>query len=263
METKNLELQNSNIAYIDEGTGQPVILLHGFCGSCAYWEKVIPALAENFRVIAVDLPGHGKSAPLQENHAIDDYAAVIEAFMDELKLDQVAMFGHSLGGYITLAFANKFGSRLTAFSLVHSTAYPDSDEAKEARLANVEKVKQEGVRVLIDGLVPKLFSPDNLDKNGADILAAKEIGYSTNPQGAINALIAMKNRPDLNHVLKHAELPVLLIAGEKDQVIPPEKTFSVSKANIKQSLLKDAGHMGMYEKPVQLINEMMGFLASR
>ncbi len=102
------------------------------------------------------------------------------------------MFGHSLGGYITLAFAEKYSDCLNGFSLVHSTAFPDSEEAKKGRIANVEKVQNEGIPSLIDGLVPKLFSPDNLEKMAEDVEIAKQIGYSTSPQGAINALVAMK-----------------------------------------------------------------------
>ncbi|NRD79630.1 alpha/beta hydrolase [Bacillus sp. BRMEA1] len=260
METNQLNLQNCSIAYIDKGEGQPIILLHGFCGSSSYWENVISELALNYRVIVPDLPGHGQSTVLQDNASIEDIAEIMKEFLDSLKLDQVTMFGHSLGGYITLAFAEKFSSRLAGFSLVHSTAFPDTEEAKKGRMANVEKVKQKGIRSLIDGLVPKLFSPEHSQEPYVEI--AKEIGYLTAPQGAINTLIVMKNRPDRNQILHETELPVLLIAGEKDQIIPQEKSFSVSKSNIKHSLIHNAGHMSMYENPAMLISEMNEFLSS-
>ena len=149
---------------------------------------------------------------------------------------------------------------VNGLSLIHSTAYPDSEEAKKGREAGVEKVKKEGISAFIDGLIPKLFSPDNIEKNQNDITTAKEIGYTTSSQGVMKTLIAMKNRPDRNSVLEKAEIPVLLIAGEKDQIIPSEKTFSVSKSNIKHVLIKDSGHMSMYENPSELINKMIEFL---
>jgi pimeloyl-ACP methyl ester carboxylesterase len=260
METKKVTLKDSTIAYIDQGEGKPIVLLHGFCGSSRYWEHVIPALSDSCRVIAPDLPGHGQSGPLKGSSTIENLSDQVKNLLDELNLQAVTMFGHSLGGYITLAFAEKYSSQLNGFSLIHSTAFPDSEEAKKGRLANIEKVNQSGIYSLIDGLVPKLFSPDNQDENYVG--AAMEIGYTTSAEGAIDALNAMKDRPDRNQVLEASTMPVLLIAGEQDQIIPAEKTFSVSKANIKQTIIKDSGHMSMYENPHDLIKVIQDYLST-
>lgn len=260
METQSIQLKNGKIAYFDQGKGTPILLLHGFCGSSRYWEKVIPSLAEKYRVIAPDLPGHGNTSIFTGNETIEDFADVIKEFLDELNVDKVTMFGHSLGGYITLAFAEKYSDSLSGLSLVHSAAFPDSDEAKKGREANVTKVEESGIKGLIDGLVPKLFSPENVEKNAEYVEITRRIGYSTSPQGAIHTLIAMKNRPDRNYVLEETNLPVLLIAGEKDQIIPKEKAFSVTKPNIKQRVIGDSGHMSMYENPNDLISEIIKFL---
>jgi pimeloyl-ACP methyl ester carboxylesterase len=256
----SVKINDSTIYYLDQGEGHPIVLLHGFCGSSHYWDEVIPPLSESYRVIAPDLPGHGHSEVIEKEASIDDIADMIKFLLDELNLQQVTMFGHSLGGYVTLSFAEKYSDRLKGFSLVHSTAFPDSEEAKKGRVNSVEKVKSEGIRPLIDGLVPKLFSPDNLESNAEEINAAKQIGYATSPQGAIHTLLAMKDRPDRNRVLQNTELLVLLIAGEKDQIIPAEKTFSVSKENIMQVLIKGSGHMSMYENPGDLVREIKNFL---
>ncbi|WP_082252943.1 alpha/beta hydrolase [Bacillus sp. FJAT-27251] len=260
MNRKQVNLPAGTVSYIDEGRGEAIVLLHGFCGSSEYWEKVIPNLSGNYRVIAPDLPGHGESGQLAEGYSIETIADQMKSFLQKLELDNFTMFGHSLGGYITLAFARKYGEGIKGFSLIHSTAHPDSDEAKKARVANVEKVKKEGIQALIDGLIPKLFSPDNLESNAQDIQRAKEIGYKTSREGAAGALLAMKDRPDLNSVLEETSLPVLLVAGEKDQIIPREKTFSVSRENIIQEIIQDAGHMGMYENPGELVRVMKKFL---
>jgi pimeloyl-ACP methyl ester carboxylesterase len=258
METKRLRMDDSTIAYIDKGEGQAIVLLHGFCGSSVYWEGVITLLAESYRVIAPDLPGHGQSTIPTEAYSIEACADTISDFLDGLNIQLVTMFGHSLGGYITLSFAEKYSERLNGFSLIHSTAFPDLEEAKKGRLANVEKIKESGIHPIIDGLVPKLFSPDNLGEKYVETV--KEIGYSTAPEGAIRTLIAMKERPDLTSVLEATQLPVLLVAGDQDQIIPAEKTFSVSKATFKQALI-DSGHMSMYESPDELIKEIKGFLS--
>lgn len=259
MMSKRVELPDATIEFVDKGEGDALVLLHGFCGSSAYWERVIPELSESFRVIAPDLPGHGKSSE-NESFSLEGYADIIKGLIDQLNIQKVTMFGHSLGGYISLAFAEKYSDHLNGFSLVHSTAYPDSEEAKKGRVANVEKVKNEGTKPLIDGLIPKLFAPENVDKDY--VHATKEIGYVTSPQGTISALIAMKNRPDRNRVLETTPLPVLLIAGEQDQIIPAEKTFSVNRDNIKQELIKNSGHMSMYENPIDLISVMKEYLTS-
>ncbi|PGY08114.1 alpha/beta fold hydrolase [Bacillus sp. AFS031507] len=260
MESKKVTLQDSTIAYIDKGEGKPIVLLHGFCGSSRYWEHVIPVLSDSCRVIALDLPGHGQSGPLKGSSTIENLADQVKNLLAELNLQEVTMFGHSLGGYITLAFAEKYSNQLNGFSLIHSTAFPDSEEAKKGRLSNIEKVNQSGIYSLIDGLVPKLFSPVNQDENYVG--AAMEIGYTTSAEGAIDALNAMKDRPDRNQVLEASTMPVLLIAGEQDQIIPAEKTFSVSRANIKQSIIKDSGHMSMYENPHDLIKEIKDFVST-
>ncbi|MEH7081877.1 alpha/beta hydrolase [Neobacillus drentensis] len=259
MEIKKLKANDSSMAYIDSGEGKPIVLLHGFCGSSSYWEFVIPTLSADYRVIALDLPGHGQSDPLQGSSTIENLADQVKNLLDALNLPEVTMFGHSLGGYITLAFAEKYGGQLSGYSLIHSTAFPDSEEAKKARSANIEKVNKSGIYSLIDGLVPKLFSPENQDENYVGI--AMEIGYTTSAEGAIDALNAMKDRPDRNRLLESSTLPILLVAGEQDQIIPAEKTFSVSKANIKQSIIKDSGHMSMFENPMELVSEIQEFLA--
>ncbi|MCM3115659.1 alpha/beta hydrolase [Neobacillus sp. MER 74] len=262
MELKKLKAKDSTstVAYIDSGEGKPIVLLHGFCGSSSYWEFVIPTLSADYRVIAPDLPGHGQSEPLQGTSTIENMADQVKHLLDALNLPEVTMFGHSLGGYITLAFAEKYGGQLNGYSLIHSTAFPDSEEAKQARAANIEKVNRSGIYSLIDGLVPKLFSQENQDENFVG--TAMEIGYATSAEGAIDALHAMKDRPDRNRVLESSTLPVLLVAGEQDQIIPAEKTFSVSRANIKQSIIKDSGHMSMFENPMELISEIQAFLAT-
>ncbi|WP_079509046.1 alpha/beta fold hydrolase [Mesobacillus jeotgali] len=262
MNSKKINAANTEISFYDEGKGKPVVLIHGFAGGKQYWDKVLPQLAEGNRVIALDLPGHGQSGMAKESYSIEDMAATIKELLDQLGVDKVTMFGHSLGGYIALAFAEIYPHNLNGFSLVHSTANPDTKEAREGRETNAAKIREDGPDSFIEGLSKKLFSPENNDLNSYDILQTVKIGMNTTVEGLVSALIAMKNRSDRNHVLEETELPVLLIAGEKDQIIPPEKTFSVSKTNINKSIIKNAGHMSMYEQPEELVRTMKEFLAS-
>ncbi|OLN22604.1 alpha/beta hydrolase [Domibacillus antri] len=260
MNKKTMTLANSTMAFIEEGKGQPIVLLHGFCGSAAYWEKTVPELSKQYRVIVPDLPGHGASSADNLPQTIEGMAENVKLLLDELEIENAVIFGHSLGGYVALAFAEKNSDRLSGFSLVHSTAFPDAEEAKKGRDATIEKVKNHGVHVLIDVLVPRLFAKEKLITNAKDVENAKDIGYTTSPEGVIAGLQAMKTRPDRNHVLENTHLPVLLVAGEGDQVISPERTFSAAGPTITHSLIKKAGHISMLEEPDELIREMLSFL---
>ncbi|WP_277584825.1 alpha/beta fold hydrolase [Psychrobacillus antarcticus] len=255
-----MKVANTNIVYKDEGQGEVLLLIHGFCGSSDYWNKVMPKLSENYRVIAIDLPGHGGSEGQDSVQEIDQYALVIKDFLEELKIEKVTMFGHSLGGYITLAFAESYSHYLNGFSLIHSTGFADSKEAKDGRIASAEKIDRDGIHPFIDSLVPKLFAPDNVESHKQSVEEVKEIGYEVLPQGAKNALHAMKDRKDRTSVLEDTELPVLLIAGESDQLISPDKTFTASGENIQQVVIKGAGHMSMYEEPEELSNAILAYL---
>ncbi|MFB5087509.1 alpha/beta hydrolase [Psychrobacillus sp. PGGUH221] len=250
---KTVQIKSSSVAYIDEGQGEVLFLIHGFCGSSAYWSRVVPLLANQYRVIAIDLPGHGESEVQDNVNQIDDYADFIHQFLDSLEVDKVTMLGHSLGGYITLAFAEKYSERLNGFSLIHSTGFPDSEEAKKGRDTSALKIDDEGIEVFVDGLIPKLFAPNNVKSHQNLVEEAIKIGYSTSPIGAKNALMAMRNRKDRRDIINITKLPVVLVAGAEDQLIPSEKTFTANGVNIKQVVLKDVGHMSMYEGPKELV----------
>ncbi|MBS2969300.1 alpha/beta hydrolase [Metabacillus sp. KIGAM252] len=258
MNQYELTKNDRTITYIDEGVGDPVILIHGFCGSAEYWKYVIPEMAEKHRVLAVNLRGHGGSSTVKESYGVEEMAEDIKLVMDDLKIQSASIFGHSLGGYVALAFAEKYPDSLNSFGLVHSTGFPDSEDAKLGREAGMEKIEKEGIKSFIDNLVPKLFAEQNRSGDEADF--AKQIGYHTPTTGAIAALEAMKNRPDRRSILETSDVPVLLLAGEKDEVVAPEKTFTAKGPHIYQSVLNGAGHMGMLEESDAFNNVLKDFL---
>jgi pimeloyl-ACP methyl ester carboxylesterase len=259
MQTKQIQTNRGNwISYIEIGQGKPIVLLHGFVGSKTYWNYVIEPLAKQYRIIAPDLPGHGNSSATTNLASISDYAEEIADFIVKLQINSFSLFGHSLGGYITLAFAEKYANYLESFALIHSTALPDTDEAKAKRLAGIEKIQTKGIHTFVDDLIPALFAPTNVAQHEQ---LTKEIGYQTSISGAIAALQAMKDRPDRSNVLEQTKLPVLLLAGENDGVVPPSRVFTTTKRkNIKQVVLPNVGHMSMYEAPQLFIDEITKFL---
>jgi 3-oxoadipate enol-lactonase len=251
------------LACRDEGTGSPLVLIHGFCGSSAYWQKVIPELAKQYRVIAPDLRGHGESSAPDETCTMERLADDLVHLLDELSLPRVIMFGHSLGGYVTLAFAEKYPDKLSGFGLIHSTAFPDSTEGKANREKGMESIREHGIEPFIKALVPKLFAPEHVETMPEEVRLVKTIGLATDPMGAVHTLQGMRDRADRNHVLKNTSLPVLLVAGERDQIIPPERTFSVEAPHVSRELIRSAGHMSMLETPDELIDVIRRFLEKK
>lgn len=247
-----------------DGITEVVVLLHGYCGSSSYWEPIADELEQSVRIIAPDARGHGRSSsPNDEVYTMDLYAEDIAELLIKLQIHNAVMLGHSLGGYITLAFAEKYAKKLSAFGLIHSTALGDSDAAKENRDKAVAALEQNGVQAFVDGLIPKLFAPANVEALPSAVEQGKKIGYGTALQGAIGTAKGMKARPNRTQVIEQSELPVLLIAGESDKVIPIESVFAAVNEKTVKVELSDTGHMGMYEQPKQLTNAILDFVKNR
>lgn len=263
MNTTKIELPGRpSLAVAQQGTGAPLLLLHGFCGSSGYWNRIVPTLAASRRVIVPDLRGHGRSeAPDEPVYAMEDFADDIAALIRTLGLTKPVVLGHSLGGYITLALAERHPELLGGFGLVHSTARPDTEEGRAGRDKGIATIRSEGIAAFVDGLVPKLFAPDHLASMPEAVEDARQIGYRTSAAGAAATQEGMKRRPDRNRVLTETELPVLLVAGAKDGIIPPEKVFSVERDSITRVKLEGAGHMGMLEAPDALAAAILDFVA--
>lgn len=241
-----------NVAFTVKGKGFPVLFLHGFCEDSSIWDDFAPPIAESGnRVICVNLPGFGASEPLPEEISIDGMARVVLAVADHLALERFILIGHSMGGYVGLAISELAGGRLAGLGLFHSHPYADSEEKKSGRDKGVAFILKFGHSLFVKQLMPTLFAPEFAAGNIflVDKLIQRASQY---PQvGILNALEAMKNRPDRSDILSAAAFPVLFILGEKDQAIPREldhrQTTLPQLAMV--HVLEKAGHMGMLEAP--------------
>ena len=260
MERKSVKVKDVTLSYLDEGKGQPLVLLHGLCFTSSIWEKVIPRLSKEYRVIAPDLRGHGQSSVPAPPYSTTQMANDIIGLLDALEIKKAAVFGHSLGGYITLAIAEKYPQRLSALSLVHSLSEPDSEEKNQVRQNNINIIQEKGMATFIEGFYPVLFAPENLNKLTKEVNFAKELGLHTSPEGAIGSLYAIKERPDRTPVLQNMKVPLLLIAGENDVIVPMEKTFCVEGDNVTSVVIKNAGHTSMLEAPEELAKAITNFM---
>lgn len=248
------------LAYRESGKGEAILLIHGFCGNKDYWQEIEVRLASSFRVFVLDMRGHGETEETEPGYSIHDMAEDVFAFIEEKELHDVFLFGHSMGGYITLDLANNHPDVLKGYGLIHSTAFPDSEEAKKNRSAGVSKVIEQGVNLFVKELVPNLVAEQTRENDQGLIRKLFDIGIETNPKGVIGALQAMRHREDLTHVLQDDRLPVLLVAGGKDQVVPPEKTFTANGEHVTQKLIEEAGHMGIFETPDEVSQAIASFV---
>lgn len=261
--SQSIQIANINdtqIAYIEAGTGPALVLIHGFCGSSDYWKYIIPAFSNSYRVIAPDLRGHGQSPATSKTSTMETLADDIAALLTYLHIEQAIIFGHSLGGYVTLSLVERHPDLVKRFSLIHSTALPDSEEAKQKRSQGIENIRDKGIQAFVDGLIPKLFAEEHLNTMPEEVQAAIEIGYLTSAAGAMHSLEGMRTRPERNHVLREQNVPILLVAGSEDLVIPAERVFSVTENHIQSVVINGVGHMSMLEAPEQLITVMKSFI---
>lgn len=247
-----------NVFYTDEGKGFPVVLLHGFCETHEVWNRFSKSLSTDFRVISVDLPGFGSSKILPEGFSIADAASQVIALLNELKISKSIVIGHSLGGYVTLAMVKQKTELFAGFGLFHSTAYADSEERKASRNKVIEFVYKNGVAAFIETFIPPLFH----DKSNPDIPFAVKMALKTPQETLIGYAKAMRDRPDLTSVIRDFKNPILFIAGEKDTVIPTDAVEKQAKMAAKPqlSIVKNAAHMGMFEKEAETVNLTREFL---
>ncbi len=223
---KTFKYQSSNIYYQIAGTGKPVILIHGFAEDGNIWQNQIDLLKGHFKLIIPDLPGSGKSE-LIADMSIEGMAELIKAIIAEENISQAIVLGHSMGGYITLAIAEKYPELISAFGLCHSSAFADSEEKKAARLKSIEFIKTNGAYEFLKTTIPGLFllGQDGSKPSDPNAAILIEKGKQFTPDALIQYYQAMIARPDRTEALKTFNGPVLFIIGEHDKAIPFEQSM--------------------------------------
>jgi pimeloyl-ACP methyl ester carboxylesterase len=235
--------------YRVSGKGNPVVLLDGLSEDSGVWNRQVAYLEKHFRLFVPDLPGSGRSV-LREPTSMEDLADRIKVILDTEQIDHCAMIGHSMGGYIALAFAEKYPGRLNALGLFHSTAYADNEEKKTARRRSIEFIRTHGAAEFIKQSTPALFS-ESFRQAQPEKVAAFVRKYNDNfdPDCLVWYYEAMIERPDRTRVLKDLSKPVLFVLGGQDKAVPLE--HGLQQCHLPGlsyiHVLPDAAHMGMLE----------------
>lgn len=255
--------RGATISWSDSGSGNTVVLIHGFAETGEVWKYQRPGLEKHCRLIIPDLPGSGRSGALQgEEISIDDYADCIEAILKQEGIDDTVMLGHSMGGYITLSYAERYPQRLRKFGLIHSTAYADSAEKKLSRQKGIEAIGTYGSRAFLKNTTPILFSASFKQQKAGEVNALIEDGAKIPPATLQQYYRAMMTRPDRSHVLSGNRLPVLFVTGTEDVAAPMADVLQQSSLpDISYiHVLQGTGHMGMWEAPDKVNGFVLSFI---
>jgi pimeloyl-ACP methyl ester carboxylesterase len=240
---EKIAVNGNQLAYERRGQGAPLVLVHGFPLDHHLWDEIAPLLEDTFDLIIPDLRGFGESSIENAPGSLDDYAADIAALLDHLGIQKAAIAGHSMGGYIALAFTRLYTERVSGLGLVASQALADPPERKEGRYKSAADVEQNGIGSVVETMTPK-FTPDERLQSYARASMERQ------PAAAyIAALKAMAERRDSTSLLSTLRVPVVVVHGDADALVPIDRAREV-KAALPQAHLVEiggAGHMPMME----------------
>jgi pimeloyl-ACP methyl ester carboxylesterase len=238
------------INYTLSGHGKAIVLLHGYLESSEVWNSFAEKLSAEFCVISVDLPGHGLSDVYGPVHSMELMASVIKELLDSLEINKAFICGHSLGGYVALAFLELFPERLSGYSLIHSHPFADSPEAIEKRLREIAIVKAGKKDLMYPDNVTRMFAPSNLEKFKVALQKSKDIASKLPGEGIIAVLNGMIERPSRLSLMEEGKVPCLWILGLMDNYIPCEAIQAKVKlpSNAKVTALINSGHLGFVEE---------------
>jgi pimeloyl-ACP methyl ester carboxylesterase len=254
-----IQYKNITIDYTATGKGTAVVLLHGFLENQTMWQYLAPVLATKYRVITVDLLGHGNTDCLGYVHTMEDQADMVHHVLHELKIRKSVLIGHSMGGYVALAFAELYPDNVKGLVLLNSTSRADSDERKLNRDRAIAAVKQ-NYTAFVRMSIANLFSEDNREKLAETIENVKLEALKTPLQGIVAALEGMKIRNDREVLLHFGPYPIALILGKKDGVLPyDDNVTQVENTRVQLTTFPD-GHMSHLENQKALEKTIVSFL---
>lgn len=251
------------MVYSQRGVGEVVLLLHGFLEERGMWNQFTDELSKNYNVIAVDLLGQGETGNLGYVHSMEDHAAAVSTVLDAENVNGFTVVGHSMGGYVALALAEKLPAHTKKLVLFHSTAYPDSEERKKDRERVIDLVKR-NKSVYVRTVIPSLFAEHSQMELHSKIQPIIDTANGFTEQGIVANIRGMMERKDRSDILKTADFPKLILHGELDSVIPTKSVQDLAalNPNISLQVVSNIGHMGHLEAPEKCVKIISDFIAS-
>ncbi|WP_304157218.1 alpha/beta fold hydrolase [Mesonia mobilis] len=247
-----ISYKNIQIAFTVEGKGETIVLLHGFLESSTIWKNVVSAFKETHQIIAIDLLGHGKTEKLGYIHSMETMAETVHAVLSELKVEKASIIGHSMGGYVALAFAEKFPQQLEKLILLNSSTVADSEERKENRDRAKRLVKQ-NKQAFISMAIKNLFTDENRNALRTEINALVEEAVQLPEEYIIASVEGLKNRKDRTEILQQYSGEKIIIAGKNDPVVPFKEIEAIAEKTNSTFISFEDGHMSYLENEEELL----------
>jgi len=258
---RNIQSDNIRVSYTMRGSGRPVVLLHGYLETGDVWDPLAEMMSDRFRVIVVDLPGHGESEVQGEIHTMEFLARAVREVLRDAGEERVMMAGHSLGGYVTLAFVELFPDMLSGYVLFHSHPHADTPEAIARRNREIAVVRAGRKNIMYPGNVSMMFSKENLRLMPAALERLRKIASVNSGEGIIAMLNGMIDRPSRQYILENGSVPLLWILGRHDLYFSPEKAMRDVGLphNAEVVILERSGHLGFIEETEKSARLLMDF----
>lgn len=238
-----------------------ILFLHGFAESREVWTDFTRDFPDSYRLLTLNLLGHGTNVHDIRDYSMEAQARYVAEQLRQKGVEKALLVCHSMGGYVALAFAERYPDMVAGLVLFHSTALPDTDEKKANRDKNIDFVRRHGVEKFMESFIRPLFAPANREQMREQREFLEDIGRATPEATVLGVLEAMKNRPDRTKVLKEAAFPVLFIVGKEDVAVSVESTLPqlALPAQSYALLLSDVGHLGYFEEPERTRRAVVGF----
>lgn len=258
-------VDDATIDVLSEGSGDPIVLIHGFPFTREIWDAQAQKLASSLRVIRPDLRGMGQSSVPDGPYLMETLAGDVAAVLDALSIDRAAIAGHSLGGYVAMAFCRMYTERVTRLALVCSRLAADTPQAAKDRENLADRAERENrIDAIVDRYVPREFAPSLLEKRAPEVDRARTIARQNTPSGAAAMLRGMAQRADAYDIAEELKMPVLIVAGAADQIVGMAEAEQVRRAFPRAGLrvLASSGHVPMLEEPDALGDLLLRFMTA-
>jgi 3-oxoadipate enol-lactonase len=258
------EINGITLAYDDRGIGLPLVFLHAFPLNRTMWLAQEKALSSRFRVITIDLRGHGESdAPLW-HYSLEQAADDVRALLDHLSIQQAVFIGLSMGGYISFAFYRKYADRVKGLVLADTRAQADTEEGKEGRFQMAQTAYKKGPGAIADIMIPKLLSPATIQSKPEVVQNVRAMIEGNQISGIAGDLMAMAERPDSIPLLKEIACPTQIIVGGLDQATPPSdaKLMAEQIRGSRLAVIPNAAHLANLEQPDAFNQIVAAFVSS-
>lgn len=257
-----LDFDGVALQFEDEGSGEPVVLVHGFPFSADLWTPQRAALSATYRVITPNLRGFGGSDPHFGTPSLDVYADDIIAILDELGVAEATVVGLSMGGYIAMALLRRRPDRVRGLALVSTKATADTETAKQGRNDLIALVERDGPAAVADKLLPNMLTERTRTENPELTLFVREMMASSTTEGIATAAMALRDRPDSMDTLATATVPALILVGRDDTVTTINDAHMMNQAIAGSRLvvIPDAAHLVNLEQPAEVDRALLNFL---